>query len=226
MSATAKSRQQNRCSRCGQTGHNRANKICPNFSKETFVSVGKVLVKESNKEPDTCSICLEILGNNRSTTSCGHTFCTDCLMTSVRLNQNCPMCRQQVGRQINQPTDSDSDSDSDLEIVVDSDSELDSDTDDEAERIENFRWGFSKGIHLNDEYMDTRRCISGYEDGWNEGKKVYEEIYARGYQEAMSHANKTELALRKEVHSTHLNLSAEKAKYESLREKILRLSIS
>ena len=44
----------------------------------------------------TCPICMSILGKDNSTTKCGHKFCTGCLLESVTRNVSCPMCREQL----------------------------------------------------------------------------------------------------------------------------------
>ena len=43
---------------------------------------------------ETCPICLEILGENITTTNCNHIFCNSCfdeLMDNNRIE--CPLCR-------------------------------------------------------------------------------------------------------------------------------------
>jgi hypothetical protein len=39
-----------------------------------------------------CPVCMNLL-NNPVTTICGHTFCSSCLMQSVRVQPSCPLCR-------------------------------------------------------------------------------------------------------------------------------------
>jgi hypothetical protein len=46
---------------------------------------------------ETCPICLnEMKGKVRITTACSHTFCFDCIATNTGINDNCPLCRQNV----------------------------------------------------------------------------------------------------------------------------------
>lgn len=48
---------------------------------------------------DVCAICLETPGTgtkNISVTACGHTFCTSCLLTSLRQKNTCPTCRAEL----------------------------------------------------------------------------------------------------------------------------------
>lgn len=43
---------------------------------------------------DSCPICLgKIQESNVSITVCKHKFCTSCLLTSVKTNNTCPICR-------------------------------------------------------------------------------------------------------------------------------------
>ena len=42
---------------------------------------------------DICAVCMNIIGNDCSTTKCGHKFCTGCLLQAVQRNGSCPMCR-------------------------------------------------------------------------------------------------------------------------------------
>lgn len=44
-----------------------------------------------------CPICLEDIENNKCTTTCNHTFHTECLMAcSIKNNINCPLCRSNI----------------------------------------------------------------------------------------------------------------------------------
>jgi hypothetical protein len=46
---------------------------------------------------DTCAVCLEIPGKvNVSVTACGHTFCTTCLLKSLKTKNTCPCCRTAI----------------------------------------------------------------------------------------------------------------------------------
>ena len=56
--------------------------------------------KEKEKEKNTCSICLEEQENgqknNIATTPCGHTFCLSCLISHLKYNNSCPLCRAPI----------------------------------------------------------------------------------------------------------------------------------
>jgi len=56
--------------------------------------------KEKEKEKNTCSICLEEQEsgqkNNIATTPCGHTFCLSCLISHLKYNTSCPLCRAPI----------------------------------------------------------------------------------------------------------------------------------
>ena len=46
---------------------------------------------------ESCPICLIDMKNKvRITTACSHTFCFDCIATNTGINDNCPLCRQDV----------------------------------------------------------------------------------------------------------------------------------
>ena len=48
-------------------------------------------------ETTDCAICLNILQEtNRTILRCGHQFCTECIFTSMRRSNNCPLCRQNI----------------------------------------------------------------------------------------------------------------------------------
>jgi hypothetical protein len=56
--------------------------------------------KEKEKEENICSICLEKQEsgqkNNIATTPCGHTFCLSCLISHLKYNTSCPLCRAPI----------------------------------------------------------------------------------------------------------------------------------
>ena len=56
--------------------------------------------KEKEKEENICSICLEEQEsgqkNNIATTPCGHTFCLSCLISHLKYNNSCPLCRAPI----------------------------------------------------------------------------------------------------------------------------------
>lgn len=50
-----------------------------------------------SQEKESCPICLdEIKEKNFSVTECGHKFHTSCLLTSIKSNNTCPMCRNKL----------------------------------------------------------------------------------------------------------------------------------
>ena len=51
-------------------------------------------MNETNEE--ICPICLDTISSSKATISCGHTFCTECLLLSSLNNKNCPMCRKDI----------------------------------------------------------------------------------------------------------------------------------
>lgn len=57
-------------------------------------------------EPSTsdmqCNICLNILNAPRTLSSCGHSFCGDCLFSWLQRDHTCPLCRQDASKA---PTD-------------------------------------------------------------------------------------------------------------------------
>lgn len=67
-------------------------------SSDSSKSSGDDLFKDLSKDCE-CAICLEIMENPRSL-DCRHSFCKDCLETTVDFNENsevvlkCPTCRK------------------------------------------------------------------------------------------------------------------------------------
>ena len=49
------------------------------------------------EDMDVCAICLYyVKKTNVSITTCGHKFCTSCLLSSLRTNNKCPTCRAEI----------------------------------------------------------------------------------------------------------------------------------
>ena len=47
-----------------------------------------------------CSICYEnIKDKNNCTTQCGHMFCFNCMIQSLKMNTTCPLCRTELDEQ-------------------------------------------------------------------------------------------------------------------------------
>ena len=43
---------------------------------------------------DSCPICLKTIGEDSCKTKCGHRFCTECLLKTVKRKNSCPLCRR------------------------------------------------------------------------------------------------------------------------------------
>ncbi len=53
---------------------------------------------EKKHEEENCPICLEKINekSNFVRTKCGHSFCFDCLNSSLKTNNTCPLCREDI----------------------------------------------------------------------------------------------------------------------------------
>ena len=56
-----------------------------------------------SKTYDNCSICLEPLKKNISTTKCNHKFHKECLEKSMEFIDCCPLCRSPFENKIREP---------------------------------------------------------------------------------------------------------------------------
>jgi len=47
---------------------------------------------------EDCAICMESMNKNKNfaKTSCGHSFCLSCLVTSLKNSNTCPLCRTNI----------------------------------------------------------------------------------------------------------------------------------
>jgi len=54
--------------------------------------------KEDNTSDITCVICYDIIDNSTNTmiTPCGHIYCEDCIMTSIKYKSECPTCKTKL----------------------------------------------------------------------------------------------------------------------------------
>ena len=58
---------------------------------------------------DVCAVCLHVPGTiNVAITACGHKYCTSCLLSSLKTDNRCPICRAEIeparpARQIIEP---------------------------------------------------------------------------------------------------------------------------
>ena len=63
--------------------------------------------KEEQKEENSCAICLEQQEReqtkNLATTPCGHTFCLTCLLSHLKHNNTCPLCRAPIEENSKKP---------------------------------------------------------------------------------------------------------------------------
>ena len=63
--------------------------------------------KEEQKEENSCAICLEQQEReqtkNLATTPCGHTFCLTCLLSHLKHNNSCPLCRAPIEENAKKP---------------------------------------------------------------------------------------------------------------------------
>jgi hypothetical protein len=61
----------------------------------------------SKKEENSCAICLEQQEReqtkNLATTPCGHTFCLTCLLSHLKHNNTCPLCRAPIEENSKKP---------------------------------------------------------------------------------------------------------------------------
>ena len=63
--------------------------------------------KKEQKEEHSCAICLEQQEReqtkNLATTPCGHTFCLTCLLSHLKHNNTCPLCRAPIEENSKKP---------------------------------------------------------------------------------------------------------------------------
>ena len=63
--------------------------------------------QEEQKEKNSCAICLEQQEyeqtKNLATTPCGHTFCLTCLLSHLKHNNSCPLCRAPIEENTKKP---------------------------------------------------------------------------------------------------------------------------
>ena len=55
--------------------------------------------KKEEKEPQQCPVCLEEIDETKPNfvrLNCNHTFCFDCINTSLKTNNTCPCCRDKI----------------------------------------------------------------------------------------------------------------------------------
>jgi len=54
--------------------------------------------QHSHAQSEDCAICMESMNKNKNfaKTSCGHSFCLSCLVSSLKNNNTCPLCRTNI----------------------------------------------------------------------------------------------------------------------------------
>ncbi len=64
--------------------------------------------QNQEQEENSCAICLEQQEckqtKNLATTQCGHTFCLTCLLSHLKHNNSCPLCRAPIEENAKKPT--------------------------------------------------------------------------------------------------------------------------
>lgn len=76
--------------------------------KEEYKQKEDISKKEEQKEEqNSCAICLEQQEReqtkNLATTPCGHTFCLTCLLSHLKHNNTCPLCRAPIEENSKKP---------------------------------------------------------------------------------------------------------------------------
>jgi hypothetical protein len=88
----------------------------------------------NNETFGECPICYEQLNMiNITVTRCGHTMHSSCIFTALETTDNCPMCRTQLCREIEDDDDDESEFNENNENIQQQDDEDDEDEDDEEE---------------------------------------------------------------------------------------------
>ena len=78
-----------------------------NPSPQLFEEQKEENKQEEQKEKNSCAICLEQQEyeqtKNLATTPCGHTFCLTCLLSHLKHNNSCPLCRAPIEENTKKP---------------------------------------------------------------------------------------------------------------------------
>jgi len=78
-----------------------------NPSPQLFEEQKEENKQEEQKEENSCAICLEKQEReqtkNLATTPCGHTFCLTCLLSHLKHNNTCPLCRAPIEENTKKP---------------------------------------------------------------------------------------------------------------------------
>ena len=62
---------------------------------------GQYMQPDADPIPDKCPICLEAPMDDPAATACKHVFCYSCILTNLSLSNRCPLCRRDLGKEIN-----------------------------------------------------------------------------------------------------------------------------
>ena len=84
----------------GCIGFEFANPSTQLFEEDKEKEKYKQQQEDKEKEENSCAICLEQQKReqtkNLATTPCGHTFCLTCLLSHLKHNNSCPLCRAPI----------------------------------------------------------------------------------------------------------------------------------
>ena len=121
--------------------------------------------KVVEEDVEECPICYEpIKKYGFCTTNCEHTFCMDCMVRHLQINQSCPLCRDEVAP----PPPERFGTSFDIESYD-----------------EGFESGFDRGVEQTEiEVAEVHR--QGYHEGHNQG---YQEGHTEGFQHGLQQGN-------------------------------------
>lgn len=69
------------------------NKSTYNFFNSSIEKIK--LIKDGSENQETCCVCLsEIPKDSITLTKCGHIFCHNCIIESLKVNNKCPLCKE------------------------------------------------------------------------------------------------------------------------------------
>ena len=93
-----------RCTTCREPGHNSRTCWLKNVSFDlnqtdlNLIDLFPVAQPTINTQNENCPVCMEKLNGDKniSITKCNHKFCSECLIKSARIKNDCPLCRQKL----------------------------------------------------------------------------------------------------------------------------------
>jgi len=119
--------------------------------------------KVVEEDVEECPICYEpIKKYGFCTTNCEHTFCMDCMVRHLQINQSCPLCRNEVA-----PPPGNVQQDNDTYEL-------------------GFEVGYDQGVEATEVYIADVHQQS-FQEGHNEG---YQEGHTEGFQHGLQKGNK------------------------------------